>query len=157
MRVYEGTILTCDKEDHIYRYLVTDCGRILYVGDTLPEKYEKAPRTLLGRRALIPAFADTHIHFASYATFHAGLNVMEARSNAEILEMLRHYATKCTDKLLVGFGASPYSVADGKLVSREELDAVCSDRPIFLVKYDGHACVVNTKLLEIGPDQGGRG
>ena len=148
MRVYEGTILTCDKEDHIYRYLVTDCGRILHVGDALPEKYEKAPRTLLGRRALIPAFADTHIHFASYATFHAGLNVMEARSNAEILEMLRHYAAKCTDKLLVGFGASPYSVADGKLVSREELDAVCADRPIFLVKYDGHACVVNTKLLD---------
>ena len=39
-------------------------------------------------------------------------------------------------------------MAEGKLVSREELDSVCSDRPVFLVKYDGHACVVNTKLLE---------
>lgn len=148
MKVYEGNILTCDKEDHVYRYLVTDCGRILYVGDTLPEKYAGAPRVELGKRALIPAFADTHIHFASYATFHAGLNVMEARSNTEILEMLRAYAAKSKDKLLVGFGASPYSVAEGKLVSREELDAVCPDRPMFLVKYDGHACVVNTKLLE---------
>ena len=40
-----------------------------------------------------------------------------------------------------------YSVSDGHLVTREQLDSVCSDRPIFIVKYDGHACVINTPLL----------
>lgn len=148
MRVYEGTILTCDREDHVYRYLATDCGRILHVGNDLPEKYAKAPRTVLGDRALIPAFADTHIHFASYATFRAGLNVMEARSNEEILEMLRAYVAVCRDKLVLAFGASPWSVAEGRLVTRAELDSVCPDKPLFMVKYDGHTCVVNTKLLE---------
>lgn len=147
MKIYEGTIITCDKENHVYKYLVEDAGKILYVGDELPAEYRKAPGMHLGKRALIPAFADTHIHFASFATSHAGLNVMEAKSNAEILQMLREFVATCKDKLIIGFGASPYSVSDGKLVTRAQLDEVCPDKPLFMVKYDGHACVVNTQLL----------
>ena len=115
MKIYEGTIITCDAENHIYKYLVEDAGTIVYVGDEVPAEYRNAPGMKLGKRALIPSFADTHIHFASYAAFHAGLNVMDAKSNEEILEML---------------------------------DRVCPDKPVFMVKYDGHTCVVNTKLLE---------
>ena len=148
MKVYHGSIITCDERNTVAEYLVTDDGRIRYVGDSLPERYAALPVTELGKKALIPSFADSHIHFASYATFHAGLNVMNARSNAEILDMIRDYAANTKDRLLLAFGASPYSVSDGRLVSREELDSVCPDRPFFMVKYDGHACIVNSKLLE---------
>ena len=148
MKVYEGNILTCDKNDSVVRYLAEQDGRIAYVGDILPEVYSNWERVELGSQALVPAFADTHIHFASFATFHAGLNVMNARSNAEILDMLKDYVAHSNDKLVIGFGASPYSVSDGKLVTRAELDSVCPDKPLFMVKYDGHACVVNTKLLD---------
>ncbi|MBR4283227.1 MAG: amidohydrolase family protein [Anaerotignum sp.] len=148
MKIYKGAILTCDKYNSVYKYLVEHEGIIRYVGNRLPRKLKDEPIIDLGGKALIPAFADTHIHFASFAAFHSGLNVMEARSNAEILNMLKAYVKTSRNKLIIGFGASPYSVTEGKLVSREELDAVCPDKPLFLVKYDGHACVVNTKLLE---------
>ena len=88
MKVYEGAILTCDRNDRICRYLVEDGGKILFVGDELPESYAAAERVALGERSLIPSFADSHIHFASFALFHAGLNVMNATSNGEILAML---------------------------------------------------------------------
>ena len=39
MRVYEGNILTCDVQDHVYRFLVEDAGKIVYVGNDLPAKY----------------------------------------------------------------------------------------------------------------------
>ena len=133
MKIYEGTIITCDKEDHVYKYLVEDAGKILYVGNEVPEEYRKAPGMKLGDRALIPAFADTHMHFASYAAFHAGLNVMDAESNEEILEMLGNFAKTCKDKLIIGFGASPYSVKEGTLVTREQMDRVCPDKPVFMV------------------------
>jgi len=148
MRVYEGTILTCDAQDRVCRYLVEDDGRIVYTGDALPEDYAAAERVELGARALIPAFADSHIHFASFALFHAGLNVADAKSNEEILAMLRAFVARCSDKLVIAFGASPHSVAEGCFVTREQLDEVCPDRPLFMVKYDGHTCVINTKLLE---------
>ena len=148
MIVYKGAILTCDAKNTVAQYLVEERGKILYVGDELPERFSKAETVELGERALTPSFVDSHIHFASYSIFHAGLNVMEARTNLEILEMLKAYAAGSREKILLGFGASPYSVQERRLVSRKELDTVCPDRPVFLVKYDGHACIVNTKLLE---------
>ena len=91
MRLYEGNILTCDKENRIAHYLLEDQGKILYCGDELPAGCVAAERVSTGEGALIPPFVDSHIHFASYATFHAGLNVMNARSNEEILQMLREH------------------------------------------------------------------
>ena len=153
MRVYRGNILTCDGQDHVYKYLVADNGRIAYVGDELPARYASWPMTDLGQKALIPAFGDSHIHFASFAAFHAGLNVSDARSNAEILDMIRAFVPKCEDKLVIAFGASNHSVAERKFVTRQELDEACPDKPLFMIKYDGHTCVVNTKLLEILKDK----
>ena len=153
MRVYRGNILTCDAQDHVFKYLVEEFGRIAYVGNELPAMYSSCPLTNLGQKALIPAFGDSHIHFASFATFHAGLNVSEARSNAEILDMIRAFVPKCDDKLVIAFGASNHSVAERKFVTRQELDEACPDKPLFMIKYDGHTCVVNTKLLEILKDK----
>lgn len=148
MKVYEGHILTVNEHDDVCRYLVEEGGRIAYVGNDLPARYEGAPVEHLGRRVLVPCFVDTHEHLASFATFNAGLNVMDARSNEQICEMVADFAHNSAAKTLIAFGASPYSVEEGRLVSRAELDAVCPDRPLMLVKYDGHACVVNSRLLE---------
>ena len=148
MKVYKGNILTVNMKNDVYRFLVEDKGKIVYTGDVLPEKYSSCETIELGERALIPTFCDTHQHFASFALFNAGLNVMEAKSNTEILEMAREFYNRSDAKTLIAFGASPYSVEEKSLVSREELDKVCPDKPFFMVKYDGHACVVNTVLLK---------
>ena len=147
MKIYKGNILTVNKNNDIFRYLIENEGSIEYVGDTLPKMYSKGEVIDLGNKALIPAFADSHQHFASFSLFNSGLNVMEADSNSEILEMIRDYYQATQDKILLSFGASPYSVKEKRLINREELDNVCPDKPFFMVKYDGHACVINSVLL----------
>ncbi|MBQ1271154.1 MAG: amidohydrolase family protein [Clostridia bacterium] len=149
MRVYEGKIITCDSQDNVYKFLVEDGGRIVWLGNELPAEYRGCDKVQLGNRALIPAFGDSHIHFASFATFFAGLNVSDAKSNSEILDMIRDFVPKCDDKMVIAFGASPHSVAEKKFVTRTQLDGVCPDKPLFMIKYDGHTCVVNTKLRDI--------
>lgn len=153
MRIYEGTVITCDEHNSIARYLVEDRGKIVYVGNDLPSKLNTGEKVSLGKQVLIPAFADTHIHFASFAIFHAGLNVMDARSNKEIASMLSEFVKKTKDKTIIAFGASPYSVSERKLISRKELDEICPDRPVMVVKYDGHACIINSALLNKIKDQ----
>ena len=149
MKCFHGNILTVDKENNVYHYLVEDAGRIAFAGDTLPEQYHGVHVIEMKDRALVPAFVDTHQHFASFSTFHSGLNVMDAASNAQIQDMMRDFVKEHPDmKTIIAFGASPYSVSDGRLISREELDKVCPDRDVFFVKYDGHACVVNSSLLK---------
>lgn len=149
MLCFEGNIITVNQYDEVFRYLVTKEDRIAYVGNELPEQYKNTPTIHLGNKALLPAFVDSHQHFASFSTFHEGLNVMDAESNDEIKEMVRSFVKKSGKKnTLIAFGASPYSVNERRLISREELDEVCPDKEIMVVKYDGHSCILNSKLLE---------
>ena len=61
---------------------------------------------------------------------------------------MKEFVKTCKDPMIIGFGASPYSVEEKCLVTRKQLDEVCSDKPIFMIKYDGHTCVINTCLLK---------
>lgn len=148
MRCFIGNILSVDSNNGVYRYLVEHDGRIVYVGNELPEKYQNIEIVDLQGKALIPAFVDTHQHFASLSTFNAGLNVMNAGSNVELLKMIETFVKKAKNKTLICFGASPYSVKENCLVSKKELDLVCPNKELMVVKYDGHACIVNSKLLK---------
>ncbi len=148
MKCYKGAILSVDASDGVYRYLVEDKGQILYVGNDLPSEYNKAEVIDLKGKAVVPAFVDTHQHFASLSTFNAGLNVMETESNEEIARMIGEYAAKTKNMTIIAFGASPHSVKEGRLITREEIDAVCLGKEVMVVKYDGHACIVSTSLLK---------
>lgn len=148
MKCYKGTILSVDVNDGVYDYIVEDKGIILYVGNELPSEYKNAEIIDFSGKAIVPAFVDTHQHFASLSTFNAGLNVMEAESNAEIARMIAEYATKAKAKTIIAFGASPHSVEEGRLINRAEIDAVCQGKEVMVVKYDGHACIISTPLLK---------
>ena len=39
MKCYEGHILTVNQNNDVARYLVEDGGKIVYVGNDLPEQY----------------------------------------------------------------------------------------------------------------------
>lgn len=153
MKIYEGAIICCDRENHAYRYLVEDRGRVLHAGNELPAAYHGAPREVLGERALLPCFGDTHLHFASYALFNAGLDVRHARSLPEMCGQIQKFTTENNDKIVMGFGASTHSVREKRLIARDELDRACPDRAIFIVKYDGHACILNSKMIAMLPDK----
>lgn len=147
MKVYEGSVVTCDAAGGVARFLVEDAGKIVFVGDTLPREYVAAPREQLGERALLPAFADTHIHFMSYALFSAGLDVRATRTLADARDAIADFVRERSPSFVLGFGASAHNVREKRLLSREDIDAACPDRPAFIVKYDGHAGIANSALI----------
>ena len=110
MKCYKGSILSVNARDEVFSFLVEDRGRIVFVGNELPEIYAGVETVDLGKGALIPAFVDSHQHFASFAIFNSGLNVMDAESNGQISQMIADfYARSGKAKTLIAFGASPYS------------------------------------------------
>ena len=147
MKTYEGSIVTCDPRGTVARFLVEDGGKIVFTGDSLPQEYAAAPREQLGGKALLPAFGDTHIHFLSYAFFSAGLDVQAAGTIAETQAAIGDFVRNRSPAIVVGFGASAHSVAEKRLITREEIDAVCPERPAMIGKYDGHAGIANSALI----------
>ena len=151
MRILEGHMITCDKKKRVCRFLVEDKGKIKYVGDLLPAQFPKKDIVNLGEKSVLPAFVDSHIHFASYAMFSAGLDIRHSTSLEEMKETIHAFSRHHRCDIILGFGASSHSVKEKRLPSKDDIDAVCADRPVIIVKYDGHACIINSKLMGILP------
>jgi len=155
MQIFKGQIVTCNQEGAVFQYLVEDEGRIAFVGDELPGSFGPAPElTDLGDKALLPAFGDGHIHFSNWALFNSTFDVRGAEKLADIGPMIREYADREPRiKVLFGFGHSANSVAEGRLITRTEIDSAVKERPVYLVCYDGHSAVANTATIGLLPKE----
>jgi hypothetical protein len=155
--IFHGKIVTCDKDDNVYMYLVEDWGKIKYVGNELPEHYKSATATQveLGDRALIPSFGDGHLHFSNWALIAAAFfDVRTSRTLKEMQDIIKtFYAANKKNKIVLGFGASKHSVEEKRLITREEMDQVCPDKPCVVVGYDGHSLIANSKMIDKFPEK----
>ena len=67
MKIDIGDIVSVNRSDEVFRYLVEHAGRICYVGDVQPEKYASAERVDLdGRALLLCAFIGWRQELDSY-------------------------------------------------------------------------------------------
>jgi predicted amidohydrolase YtcJ len=146
MQVFEGTIITCTEAEQTVRFLVEEGGLIRFVGDTLPQAFAAFPCTQLGQRALIPAFADSHIHFSSFASLRE-LDLRNADTIGSQLKQLAAFHTRHPHRMVLAFGASAYRVAERRLPARADLDARFPDTPVMIVEYDGHASILSSEML----------
>ena len=153
MTVFKNAhFISCEKDNREFSVLAEDKGRIVYCGDAIPARYATAPAVDLGGKTVVPAFADTHIHFASHALFESTLDVRDAEDFAELGQMLREYETRTQkQKLSVCFGCCAHTVKEGRLPDKADLD-LYTTRPTLIVKYDGHAGVGNSALVESLPE-----
>jgi predicted amidohydrolase YtcJ len=91
-------------------------GKIIFTGDQLPEVYARVEPVDLKNRCVVPAFADTHMHFASFAFFNSGLDCRGVHDFAELDELVRKYiALGKKEKVILGFGCSSHTVKEKKL------------------------------------------
>jgi len=150
MQIFENAeFISCENQNRVFRVMVEDRGRILFAGDHLPETYRAVPtRTDLRGCCILPAFADTHMHFESFAFFRSTFDVRHVQNFAELADVVHEYEQgHPRDKVILGFGVSPHTVEERHLPDRIRLDQITT-KPLCIVKYDGHAAVANTALLE---------
>jgi len=151
MKVFSGKIISVDKNNNVYKYLVEDNGKIVYVGNELPDIYKQEKLIELGNKVLIPSFVDTHSHFTSYAMLATTVKLDKLKSNKEIQEKLREEDSKLPkEKTMLCYGASP-KVVEGRFIEKTEIDNVTSTRPVVIISSDGHTAILNEKALQKMP------
>ena len=101
-------------------------------------------------RMVMPSFQDSHIHpvSAGVAYQQCALFDLEVDAGLYVKTIAGYAATHPDLPWIVGSGwsmdAFPNAIPDKRL-----LDAVVSDRPIYVDSTDGHSAWVNSKALEI--------
>ena len=98
---------------------------------------------------LLPGFQDAHVHPVMGGLAMRQCELHGTTSAQECLDIVAAYAAANPDlDWIVGGGWSMEFFAGGT-PTRQALDAVVADRPVFLTNRDGHGNWVNTRALEL--------
>src|ERR1700676_3478151 len=132
-----------------------DDGRVAATGTVaeLRERFAGAEVVDLGDAVIVPGFNDAHAHLAVAAEdmLHLDLSIDAVSSLAEIAAKLREQLARTPPG--AGRRGSRYDdakMAEGRVLTRWDLDEISRDHPILVLQVAGHWGVVNSKALEMG-------
>ncbi|MGM0530105.1 MAG: amidohydrolase [Bacteroidota bacterium] len=125
-------------------------GKILEVGTTGDITKNYSPdRTLdLEGKAVYPGFIDAHCHFYGYSMDLRQVDLVGTKSFGEVLEKLKQYDKNHDAGWILGRGWDQNDWEDTEFPTKEKLDKLFPDKPVFLNRIDGHAALVNSEALE---------
>ncbi|WP_369230136.1 amidohydrolase [Streptomyces sp. R21] len=112
----------------------------------------RGPRTEvvdLAGRLLLPGFQDAHVH-----PLPAGLELTQCdltgtKTAAETLAAVRAYADAHPEREWITGGGWSMEAFEGGTPTKELLDAVVPDRPVYLPNRDHHGAWVNSRALAL--------
>jgi hypothetical protein len=127
-----------------------DAGRIVDVGAraSLQNRFPDARRIDLGGATVVPGLIDAHGHVANLGYSQLRADLVGAASRAEVIERLRAFAGELpAGAWVTGRGWDQNDWPERTFPTAADLDAAFPDRPVWLVRVDGHAGWANSAAL----------
>ena len=135
--------------------IFADDGKVIATGNAdLLQKYENARRINGAGRTLLPGLIDAHAHVSSLGLLKSNLNLAGIPSvAAAVAEISRYAKVKPHARWILGRGWNQVIWPLQEFPTASHIDAVVSDRPVWLRRIDGHAGWANsTALAQAGID-----
>jgi predicted amidohydrolase YtcJ len=158
---YGGDIITMAGDEPQYAEAVVQReGGIVFVGDkdeALERFKGKADEVDLEERTMLPGFIDAHGHLKNVGFQALAADLLpppdsDVDSIAVLQKKLKEWGEgELSQKFgwVVGFGYDDSQLAEQRHPTRDDLDEVSRDRPVFIIHQSGHLYVANSKLLEL--------
>jgi len=151
--LHGGKIVTLDKRSSVVQAVAIRDGKFLAVGSDAEMKRFAGSGTKtidLGGRTVVPGLNDSHTHFRAAGLALYTVNMRNATSVAQALAAVREFAAKKKPGEWVIGGAwhPPSQLAEKRYLTRQEIDSVVPDNPVF-VPTVGHFVMGNSRALQI--------
>ncbi len=152
--VVYGKIFTADEKPMAEAFAVKD-GKFVYVGDKKgAEAFIEAGKTEVidytGKGLVMPSCGNGHAHYSiGVALPIVGTIAIGATPDQFLNELVPAAVKKAREtgaKSIFGFGWSYFTFTD-HIPTRQQLDAICSDIPMYFADDEGHKGVANTLML----------
>ncbi len=149
--VYNAKIYTVNEGFDIAQAMAVKDGKILALGtnDELKAAYRATTTFDAEGKAIYPGFIDAHAHFVGYAESLNRADLTGANSWDEVLQRLQEFAKSNPEAWLLGRGWDQNDWDQKQFPTKERLDQLFPDRPVYLTRIDGHAAIANQKALDI--------
>lgn len=129
--------------------MVVEDGRVL-IAPTSSSVYGAVDEVIdCGGKKLLPGFVDAHCHVLPTGLDLLKLNLTDCSTREQILEMVLDRHGEQPDGWLLAVQYDHNKFADGVHLTRDDLDAISSSRPILLRHYNGHCSVANSMALRM--------
>ncbi|MFX0137523.1 MAG: amidohydrolase [Candidatus Hodarchaeota archaeon] len=165
---YNCTILMVDKNDSKAEAMAIYDDKILAIGKETevrneinhfkrkfkddPNKNIRIIENNLRGACIVPGFIDAHMHPAIAIYYKTQLNLSKIKSYSELETILKRQNIKIEkDEWILGYDFMEQRFEDPDeqfFPDRYKLDEFCPNRPVIILRYDGHICCVNSIALE---------
>ncbi len=156
---FNGQVITMDESQPQAEAVATKWDRIASVGSNQAILKLAGPSTEkvdLAGKTLLPGFIEPHNHFANAgitALFFLNLQsppLGPVTKIKELIEVLREKASRTPQgEWICGRGYDDTLLSEQRHPTREDLDNVSQESPVWIVHTSGHLSVANSKALEI--------
>ena len=151
-------ILTLDEQSSVVEAVAVRDGKILATGTSASIKSLAGARTRVldvSGKTVIPGLIDTHAHFKAAGLADYVVNMSRAKTVAEALGAIKAFAArrKPGEWIVGGAWHPPSQLAEKRYLTRQEIDTVAPDNPVYL-RTVGHFSMANTMALQkVGVDK----
>jgi predicted amidohydrolase YtcJ len=149
--VLGGRVLTSDAAQPRAEAFAIKDGRFVAVGSSADVQNLKGPATQVidaRGRTVVPGFIDAHSHPAWGGSVEVSALSLDLRSLAEIKAKIRERAAKTPPgQWVVGAKYNDTRVAEGRRLTREDLDEAAPEHPVRVMHRGGHTSWYNSRAF----------
>jgi predicted amidohydrolase YtcJ len=156
--IIHGRTWTADRSGSWADGIAARDEKILAVGskDELDRYRDDKTQVIDAREGLIvPGLIDSHIHLIDGGLRLASVQLRDAGSRDEFVRRIADYAKKQPKGTWITGGDWDHTLWGGELPSRDWIDSVTPDNPVWINRLDGHMALANSAAMraaKVGDD-----
>ena len=151
--VTNATIYTVDKQHPKADAVAVIGDRIVAVGSSAEIDLWRGPQTSVidaGGKLVLPGFNDAHVHFISGGAQLDQVNLNDAATPQEFARRIATQAGKTAKgEWILGGDWDETKWPEPQLPTKELVDAITGNTPIFVNRYDGHQALANSAAMKL--------
>ena len=149
--LYNGKVFTADAQFTTAEAVAVDGEKIVAVGTSseLRGKYQAAKEIDLGGKLVTPGFNDAHVHFLRGALSLLNVVLTDTKSLAEAQSKIAEKVKTTKAGEWINGRGWDHTVWGNKFPTRQDLDQIAPNNPVYLVRVDGHVAWVNSAALRL--------
>jgi predicted amidohydrolase YtcJ len=150
--VHNAKVYTVDSSFAVVEAFAVKDGQFVAVGSSqeILSAYQAANTIDAQGQPVYPGFFDAHCHFYGYGMALQEANLVGIASYEAMLDTLKAFAAAHPEQpWLLGRGWDQNNWLDKEFPTKDALDTLFPNKPVYLVRVDGHAALVNQKALDL--------
>jgi predicted amidohydrolase YtcJ len=153
LMITNAAVYTVDKQRPKAEAVAVIGDRIVAVGSKAEIDSWRGPQTKVidaGGKLVLPGFNDAHLHFIQGGAQLDQVSLTDAPTPQEFAKRIAAQARKTPKgEWVLGGRWDETKWPDPQLPTKELVDPVTSDTPIFVERYDGHQALANSAAMKL--------